>query len=109
MWVFLGGPLHELLHIQQEEEICLEAENACHLTTVHSDKINGCDHEFHLTQESNKCDLQALFQNTPEAEEITTLCSNDLFCSAHWQTINTTPAYSSDYTLRYTRGPPVNS
>lgn len=108
LWVFLGGPAHHLAHIEQEE-VCEEPDNACHLKLNHSDELNGCDHEFHFTQEGFSCDLCVLFQSKSESTEASTGYSITIFWIANDQQAITPSAYYTEESLEDSRGPPLNS
>ena len=65
---FFVFPFHSLRHLQPEEELCYEADNACHLRLVHHDLENGCDHDFHYTNDAPVCEICPLLQHQSEKE-----------------------------------------
>lgn len=62
LWLILGVPMHQAVHQPTAEEVCLEPDNACHLTLVHFDIENGCEHDSHFKQEVRSCELCVLLQ-----------------------------------------------
>jgi len=62
LWLILGVPIHLIVHQQVLEEVCLEPDNACHLTLVHADLENGCEHDSHYKQEVRSCEICVLLQ-----------------------------------------------
>ncbi len=107
--VLILFPIHALTHLQPEEELCYEAENACHLRTVHHDTVNGCDHEVHVTKANPGCEICPIYQvkyeqevadftiDTPEFEVNAQIIFPDHDYSKAWIADN------------FTRGPPSNS
>ena len=67
IFALIGNPIH-LLHHADGEEICFEADNACHLKLVHADNVNGCDHESHFIEDNNlQCELCAIASSSKPA------------------------------------------
>ena len=108
LWVFLGGPIHQLAHIQKEQ-ICDEEESACHLTVVHSDSVNGCEHEYHFAKYQVSCDLCALFQGAFDSD----LFNQGKTTLAFKNNADHPEHYPGRYLARVSsfdsRGPPMNS
>lgn len=108
LWVFLGGPIHQLAHLQKEQ-VCNDEENSCHLKVVHSDFVNGCEHDFHFTKYQLSCEICALFQSAFDSDHF----NQDITVAV----LNTNTDLS-DFYLENTRdrivcfdsrGPPLNS
>ena len=67
VFALIGNPMHVLNHAD-EEEICLEPDNACHLKLVHADNVNGCDHESHFIEDNSfQCELCAIASSSKPA------------------------------------------
>lgn len=102
-------PVHSISHLPQEEEVCYQEDDACHLRLVHHDTEKGCDHESHFTQEVASCDICPLVQTKNEKEFIIwSFTQPDLSLQIDFSEIQVVLPELALQNIS-TRGPPQNS
>ena len=107
--VLFFSPIHSLKHNQPQEDICYEEDNLCHLRLVHHDLENGCDHDFHITDDIPVCEICALLQHQSLKDLVSWEVDTPIFEA---QIGNVEIGFSPYFTIpqpNLSRGPPVIS
>ena len=105
----LGEPVHLITHLE-EQQVCTDIENACHIKLVHSDIENGCDHDAHFIEDNNfQCELCALNSSSKVASLDAKTSDKTLKTSLSHLVGYTNSLCSKTIYADSNRGPPANS